>query len=187
MTLTRSSMGLTPVSGLPGATRSGDIDPSLVFHYTSAAGDSSHSSTKELHITKAEEILNKESGWNAITGTSDFSELAKSDVGGDKKLAFDIFVDRIVGYVGNYYVKLEGQVDALVFAGGIGESSSYLREKVTQRVKCLGFAIDSDKNANGGEDVVFAVHSSGKPILVCETDEEGEMARVVLSSGSLKN
>jgi acetate kinase len=173
-------MGLTPVSGLPGATRSGDIDPSLVFHYTSAAGDSGNSSTKELHITKAEEILNKESGWNAMAGTSDFSELAKPDVDADKKLAFDIFVDRIVGYVGNYYVKLEGAVDGLVFAGGIGESSAYLREKVVQKVKCLGFEISEEKNKGKGEGGVYAIHGGKGRVLVCETDEEGEMARVVL-------
>src|SRR4051794_25655985 len=109
-------MGLTPLAGLPGATRSGSIDPSLVFHYTHSAGKLAPASTKELHITTAEQILNKESGWKALTGTTDFGKISSSD---DEKcrLAFDIFVDRILGYVGSYYVTLGGNVDALVFAG----------------------------------------------------------------------
>lgn len=113
-----TTMGLTPVSGLPGGTRSGDIDPSLIFHYTSEVAKLSPSSTKDLHISKAEEILNKQSGWKALTGTSNFAEIAKPDAPESHKLAMDIFVDRIVGYVGSYYVKLGGEVDALVFAGG---------------------------------------------------------------------
>jgi acetate kinase len=70
-----TSMGLTPVSGLPGGSRSGDIDPSLIFHYTSKAAKLSPSSTKDLHISEAEDILNKQSGWKALTGTTDFSKL----------------------------------------------------------------------------------------------------------------
>ncbi|KAJ4295749.1 hypothetical protein N0V88_004451 [Collariella sp. IMI 366227] len=60
-----TSMGLTPLAGLPGATRSGSVDPSLVFHYASDVGRLSPASTKHLHISRAEEILNKESGWKA--------------------------------------------------------------------------------------------------------------------------
>ncbi|KAF2431717.1 acetate kinase, partial [Tothia fuscella] len=171
-----TTMGLTPVSGLPGATRTGDIDPSLVFHYTSAASDMSRSSTTELHITKAEEILNKESGWKALTGSSNFADIAKPDVDASKQLAFDMFVDRIVGYAGNYFVKLGGEVDALVFAGGIGESSALLRAAVVDRLKCLGFEISKDKNEAGDEDAVHTIHKGKKSVLVCETDEEGEMA-----------
>merc|ERR1711939_661622 len=113
----------------------------LVFHYTSDVGKLSPSSTTDLHISKAEEILNKQSGWKALTGTSDFAEIAKADAPDTHKLALDIFVDRIVGYVGNYYVKLGGEVDALVFAGGIGEKSAYLRELVTLKCHCVGFSI----------------------------------------------
>ncbi|KAJ1326786.1 acetate kinase [Microdochium nivale] len=108
-----TSMGLTPLAGLPGATRSGSVDPSLVFHYASDVGKLSPSSTKDLHISRAEEILNKESGWKALTGTTDFGVIAASSSGGDggspkHKLAFDMFVDRVCGYVGSYYVALRG-------------------------------------------------------------------------------
>jgi acetate kinase len=178
-----TTMGLTPVSGLPGGTRSGDIDPSLIFHFTSSAGKLSPSSTKELHISRAEEILNKESGWKALTGTSDFAEIARKgeNVPESHRLALDIFVDRIVGYVGSYFVKLEGKVDALVFAGGIGEKSAYLRELVVGRCRCLGFVVDQGKNEGvKGDEIVEDITGEaekGKPrTLVVQTDEDWEMA-----------
>ncbi|ETN36396.1 acetate kinase [Cyphellophora europaea CBS 101466] len=173
-----TTMGLTPVSGLPGGTRSGDIDPSLVFHYTSDVGKLSPSSTTDLHISKAEEILNKQSGWKALTGTSDFAEIAKADAPDTHKLALDIFVDRIVGYIGSYYVKLGGEVDALVFAGGIGEKSSYLRQLVISKVSCLGFAIEQEQNQNAKDsEIVSRIGSSASSLtLVVQTDEDWQMA-----------
>lgn len=175
-----TTMGLTPVSGLPGGSRSGDIDPSLVFHYTSDASALSPNSTKDLHISTAEEILNKQSGWKALTGTTDFSKIAVPDAPDTHQLAFNIFIDRVVGYVGNYYVKLGGKVDALVFAGGIGEKSAYLRQVVIDKVSCLGFTIDEEKNkATGGDDVTDIGGSSSSSgngaslrTLVVETDED---------------
>lgn len=97
-----TSMGLTPLAGLPGATRSGSIDPSLIFHFTHDAGKPSRASTKDLHISTAEEILNKQSGWKALTGTTDFGVISRKAEEGDEdcKLAFDIFVDRIADFVG---------------------------------------------------------------------------------------
>ncbi|KAL3453796.1 Acetokinase family-domain-containing protein [Aspergillus insuetus] len=177
-----TSMGLTPLAGLPGATRSGDIDPSLVFHYTSEAGKLSPASTKEMHISTAEEILNKKSGWKVLTGTTDFSQIAVKDPPTPQhKLAFDIFVDRIVGFVGNYFVKLDGQVDALVFAGGIGEKSALLRKVVVEKIRSLGFGIDSSANDKGPSESETVVNITGKSedvkrVLICQTDEQFEMA-----------
>ncbi|KAJ9636506.1 hypothetical protein H2204_005339 [Knufia peltigerae] len=173
-----TTMGLTPVSGLPGGSRTGDIDPSLVFHYTSDASALSPNSTKDLHISAAEEILNKQSGWKALTGTTDFSKIADPNAPDTHKLAFNIFVDRIVGYVGNYFVKLDGKVDALVFSGGIGEKSAYLREVVTNKVSCLGFTLDQEKNSKAAEtgDIVDIGTSQKLRTLMCETDEDIEMA-----------
>lgn len=92
-------MGLTPLAGLPGATRSGSVDPSLVFHYTHEAGKPSPNSSRKLHITQAEEILNKKSGWKAMTGTTDFAEVSSSDKS-ECELAVAIFVDRILDFIG---------------------------------------------------------------------------------------
>jgi acetate kinase len=87
-------------------------------------------------------------------------------------LALNIFIDRIVGYVGNYFVKLDGQVDALVFAGGIGEKSAVLRSRVVEKCACLGYTIDEDKNSQPGEASVVEIGKEGKVrTLVCVTDE----------------
>ncbi|THG93301.1 hypothetical protein EW026_g7900 [Hermanssonia centrifuga] len=194
-----TSMGLTPVTGLPGATRSGVVDPSLIFHYTNRAGRMSHNKQQavDVHVTHAEEILNKQSGWKAITGTTDFGEIVKEmkaveekgkrneEVAEDEekwKLAFDLFVDRICDFVGAYYLKLRGQVDAVVFSGGIGEKSVELREDVVDRMGCLGFVLDKEKNRavaeQKGEVVEVGKESQGgKRVLVCRTDEQLEMAR----------
>jgi acetate kinase len=175
-----TTMGLTPVSGLPGGSRSGDIDPSLIFHYTSDAAKLSPSSTKHLHISEAEEILNKRSGWKALTGTSDFSKIADEDAPDSHKLALNIFVDRIVGYVGNYFVKLNGRVDALVFAGGIGERSALLRKRVVEKCACLGFTIDESRNRQPGEGSVVKVGKEGAlHTLICATDEEVSRSCIV--------
>lgn len=177
-----TSMGLTPLAGLPGATRSGSIDPSLMFHFTHSAGKPSHSSGTQLHITQAEEILNKKSGWQSLTGTTDFGKISASDRPEDK-LAFDIFVDRIGNYVAPYFTRLNGEVDALVFAGGIGEKGARLRQEVVRGVNCLGFAIDVGKNEQPVDDIVTDIsgNNSRYKTLVVQTDEQLEMARGILA------
>jgi len=144
-------------------------------------GKLSPASTSDLHISRAEEILNKEAGWKALTGTTNFGVIANAPAG-DKKmaLAFDLLVDRICAFVGSYYVTLRGRVDALVFAGGIGERSDRLRAAVVDQVGCLGFAID--EAANGRKLQGAVMHDVGKKgvtprVLVCQTDEQFEMAR----------
>jgi acetate kinase len=105
------------------------------------------------------------------------------------KLAFDIFVDRICDYVGSYYVKLGGQIDALVFAGGIGEKSAKLREKVVKNCKCLGFDIDGERNGAKVEEKVQDVGADGARhrVLVVQTDEQFEMARGCAADEKLFN
>jgi acetate kinase len=176
-----TSMGLTPLAGLPGATRSGSIDPSLMFHFTHSAGKPSRNSSEKMHITQAEEVLNKNSGWKSLTGTTDFGKISSSDRGEDQ-LAFKIFIDRISNYVAPYFAKLNGKVDALVFAGGIGEKGDRLRAAVVESVQCLGFEIDETKNGKQVEDVVTDITKSGARFktLVVQTDEQLEMARGVM-------
>jgi acetate kinase len=180
-------MGLTPLAGLPGATRSGSVDPCLIFHYTDNATRTEGSADKAqgLHVTHAEEILNKHAGWKALTGTTDFKLItanAKSD-DPNARLALDLFADRVLNYVGAYHLKLRGEVDALVFAGGIGERSVELRERVGRAVQCLGYvAVQDDLNASvdGQEGPVLDLGNAsdarpghrGKRVLVCRTDEQ---------------
>lgn len=130
-------------------------------------GKLSPASTRELHISRAETILNKESGWRALTGTADFGAIADESSSGDPpshRLAFDLLADRVSACVGAYYVSLRGRVDALVFAGGIGEKSARLRRAVVESCACLGFEVDEAKNAavgtGGGDAVVREVGSS---------------------------
>ena len=122
---------------------------------------------------QAEEILNKKSGWKALTAATDFSEISSSQ-DPKCKLAFDILVDRIIGFSGSYYVKVEGQVDALVFAGGIGEKAALLRTRVVEKCRCLGFELDRRTNNNAIE---YGVRDIGKEgtrhrTLVCQTNEQ---------------
>ncbi|KAF9565372.1 actin-like ATPase domain-containing protein [Agrocybe pediades] len=195
-------MGLTPLNGLPGATRSGAIDPSLIFHYTNRAGRITHdpAMATNIGVTKAEDILNRKSGWKSITGTTDFGVISSKAQLDDPnpeiashnpyRLAFDLFVDRILNYIGSYHLKLHGDVDAIVFAGGIGEKGVELRRIISEKLRCIGYrAIDRSKNEDAGkvEDVVVDIsmppsgeHDSQgreKRILVCKTDEQLEMAR----------
>lgn len=113
-----------------------------------------------------------------MTGTTDFAQIAvENPPTREHKLAFDILVDRIAGYLGNYFVKLDGRVDAFVFAGGIGEKSALLRKAVMERCRCLGCAVDpgkNDKGAGDGETVVDISRGDdkGPKVLICQTDEQ---------------
>ncbi|KAF7330266.1 putative acetate kinase [Mycena venus] len=172
--------------GSPGATRSGAIDPSLIFHYTNKAGRMSHDkgSAVHLHVTQAEHILNTQAGWKALAGTTDFAAITKQRADDPAAtLAFDLFADRVLNYVGSYHLKLGGAVDALVFSGGIGERSKELRALIAERIECLGYArMDEGRNkaVDGTEGVVVDIGPAGsstKRLLVCRTDEQLEMAR----------
>ncbi|KAK0223188.1 acetate and butyrate kinase [Armillaria fumosa] len=183
-----TSMGLTPLNGLPGATRSGAIDPSLIFHYTNKAGRISHDPkvATQLHVTQAEHILNSKSGWKSLTGTTDFGLITRRANEGSvvDRMAFDLFKDRVLNYIGSYHLKLDGKVDALVFSGGIGERSVELRRAIGARLECLGYSGvgSTNEEADRKEGVVIDV-SRGHPgpetkrILICRTDEQFEMAR----------
>lgn len=118
-----------------------------------------------------------------MTGTTDFAEIAVADAPDTHKLAFDIMVDRTLGYIGSYYVKLNGQVDALVFAGGIGEKSALLRRTLVEQCQSLGVAIDSGANDKGpGDDTVkdISLDSKGPRVLICQTNEQVRLACYLL-------
>lgn len=179
-----TTMGLTPLEGLPGGSRSGTMDPSLIFHYSSRPADSDKVSSVEL--SHAESILNLSSGFKALTGTSDFSEILATDPPNTESvLTINLFLDRILSFFGSYWLKLNGgrgSVDAVVFAGGIGESSSMFREMIVEGLRGLngGFdELDHEKNEKGGGsgEVVYSIGDGiGKTrLLVCETNEELEM------------
>ena len=123
-----------------------------------------------------------------MTGTTSFGDIAASEE--NKRLASDIFADRILDFVGAYYLKLESVVDALVFADGIGEKILQLREKVSKTCTCLEFELNQERNASEDEvEPKRTMRSIGsnkeKQILVCETEEQFEMARHCMSDTGL--
>lgn len=145
--------------------------------------------TMHIGVSVAEDILNRKAGWKALCGTTDFGEIvqkaelekAREDVMGENpyRLAFELFLDRLLDYIGSYHLKLDAQVDALVFAGGIGEHSVQLRDALGEKIKCLRYnEVDQDKNRNAGrqKDVVCSISvDESRPmgrILVVKTDEQ---------------
>ncbi|KAI9488554.1 Acetokinase family-domain-containing protein [Zychaea mexicana] len=189
-----TSMGLTPVSGLPASTRSGDIDPSAVFHLVSDPSEPKDASGGAgVELSKAEHVLNKESGFKGLCGISHVGELVKQaqeKSSREAQLSLDILYNRIQNFVGAYFVALEGGVDAIVFTGGIGEASPQVRQGVTDKLQCLGCKIDKDKNnktdasyssSNGSNGVVdISEPNTAIKTLVIETNEELRIAEMMM-------
>lgn len=189
-----TSMGLTPLEGLPGSSRSGTVDPTLSHHILPSkdadAAPASEEKTGEkklkvkvgdAQVDWAEYTLNTDSGFKALAGTGDFADIVKKRDQDEKcKLAFDIFVDRIIGFLGSYAFKLaqHGGVHALVFSGGIGEASPELRSALAEKLQNTSLSMLPGKKTK--EDVVTRMVEEGKglaegtiPWLICKV-REGE-------------
>ncbi|KAK6340629.1 hypothetical protein TWF696_008953 [Orbilia brochopaga] len=190
-----TSMGLTPLEGLPGGSRSGTVDPSLIFHYSSRPGEKDKV-LSSVELSHAENILNSGSGFKALVGTSDFSEILATDPPThESELTVNIYLDRILGFLGSYWLKLKGGtggVDAIVFSGGIGEGSSEFRKMIIDGLAGLNGefdGLDNERNKKGseGNEVVYPIgDGEGKiKFLVCETDEELQMVEECLSTKKL--
>ena len=139
-----TSMGFTPLEGLAMGTRSGDIDPAIIPFIMDK---------ENMTFEEVNSMLNKQSGVLGISGiSSDFRDLEIAMEEGNKraKLALDVFVNRVKKYVGAYVATM-CSIDALVFTAGIGENSSYIREKVCEGLECLGIRIDTELNNVRGE------------------------------------
>ncbi|WP_313756598.1 acetate kinase [Tissierella sp.] len=168
-----TSMGFTPLEGLAMGTRSGDIDPAIIPFIM----DKENMSFEEVN-----NMLNKQSGVLGISGiSSDFRdlEIAMNEGNERAKLALDVFVNRVKKYVGAYVATM-CRIDALVFTAGIGENSSYIREKVCEGLECLGIKIDADLNNVRGEESKLNKDLTSATILVIPTNEELMIARDTL-------
>ncbi|KAH9957413.1 Acetokinase family-domain-containing protein [Russula dissimulans] len=139
----------------------------------------SHDKSLVAHVgvTEAEDILNEKSGWQALADSSDFGEIIqRKDRNKGARLAYHLFVDRILNRSGRTGSSLAGTSMRLSFAGGIGEKGKELRESVVGKCTCLGFAIDRTRNEGVGEQEGsgIAIGKDGqKRVLVCRTDEQG--------------
>ena len=170
-----TSMGMTPLEGLVMGTRSGDIDPSIPFYIIRRTG---------MRPEEVENLLNKESGLKGICGVSDMREILDRAATGDERaeLAIEMFCYRIRKCIGAYYAIL-GRLDAVVFAGGIGENAAPIRQRVCEGLEYLGIGIDPGKN--GGVAVtVTEIQREGMPVkvLVVRTNEEREIALQTIST-----
>ncbi|KKJ99272.1 acetate/propionate family kinase [Micromonospora sp. HK10] len=163
-----TSMGMSPLEGLVMGTRSGDLDPTVIFHLRREAG---------LGVDEIDDLLNHRSGLLGLTGVNDMREvLARRDAGdAAAALAFDVYCRRITSYVGGYYALL-GRVDAVVFTAGVGEHAAPVRAASLAGLARLGIAVDPARNAGSGDRVISP---DGAEVAVCVigTDEEREIAR----------
>ena len=167
-----TSMGLTPLQGLVMGPRSGDIDPGI-FKFLSDKGYS---------IDEIDTLLNKQSGMGGMCGHTDMRDVeAKIEAGdADARLAMDVYIHRLISYIGAYIAVLGG-VDAVVFTAGIGENASLVRREASNRLRHLGLVIDEEKNAvRAKEPRVISTPDSPVKILVVPTNEELAMAQDTL-------
>ncbi|NMB10252.1 MAG: acetate kinase [Tissierellia bacterium] len=164
-----TTMGLTPLEGLIMGTRSGDLDPTVLTFLM-----------EEENMTPQEmnQMLNKESGVYGVSEqSSDFRDLEDAAIAGDEraKLTLDMFVNRVRRFLGGYMLEL-GRVDAISFAGGIGENSDIMRADILEGLEEYGIILDKERNNTRSESLISTDDSKVK-VFIVETDEELMIAR----------
>ena len=169
-----TSMGFTPNAGIMMGTRSGDIDYSLI-HYVMQK--------EERSLEWVEKKLNFDSGLQGIAGMSDLRDIDRAYASNEQKvvLAIDMYTNKIVDYIAQYYVKLGGAVDAICFTAGGGENDPIIRREVIRKLAPLGVVLDDNKNeetiVRKGKEGIISTSSSKIPVYVLGTDEELMIAR----------
>ncbi|GAB6157715.1 acetate kinase [Desulfotomaculum varum] len=165
-----TTMGFTPLPGLPMGTRSGDIDPAIVPFLMEK---------ENLSVSEVNNVLNKKSGVLGVSGiSSDFRDLEEAAGQGNERaeLALSMFAYAIIKYVGAYTAAMGG-LDALVFTGGIGENSKDMRARVLKGLAYTGLEIDEEKNNSRGKEVVISKPGAPFAAMVVPTNEELMIAR----------
>ena len=160
-----TSMGLTPLAGVPMGTRSGDLDPAVVQFIMNKYG---------MSADECLNMLNKKSGVMAISGvSSDFRDIENSALSGneDCALALDKFAYEVRKYIGSYSAALGG-LDCLVFTAGVGENSASMRARICQNLEYLGVKIDPEKNEVRGKEAIISTDDSKVTVWVIPTNEE---------------
>jgi len=164
-----TSMGFGPLSGLMMGTRSGDIDPSVIFHLMEHSG---------YTLSQLSTLVNKQSGLLGLGGSSDMRDIRKMVNEGKKAavLAIKLYAYRIKKFIGAYTAVLNG-IDAIVFTAGVGENDSQMREAVCSELEYLGIELDQELNATyKGELKEISAATAKVKILVIPTNEEYEIA-----------
>ena len=165
-----TSMGLTPLEGLVMGTRSGDLDPAILEFIMKK---------ENLNTEQMDKILNKQSGKLGISGVSFDDrdiEVAAEEGNARAKLAIDVFVYQVVGYIGRFAAQMNG-VDVITFAGGIGENAIDVRKQICESLSFLGVKVDEDRNNCRGKEVEISTFNSKVKVFVVPTNEELMIAR----------
>jgi acetate kinase len=175
-----TSMGLTPLEGIPMGTRSGNIDPTALQVVAKHEG---------LSLDELLTILNKKSGLLGMGGrTNDARDVTKGMNEGDHRciMAFNVQSKRIADYIASYYVYMGG-CDAIAFTAGMGENLTHLREKILVRLGALGVEVDKEANAKAyGVEAKISTPASKIQCWVVPTNEEVMIARDVVRVGNVK-
>lgn len=165
-----TSMGLTPLEGLVMGTRSGDIDPAIMEFIAKK---------ENLDIDGIIDVLNKKSGVEGLSGvSSDFRDLEAAYHEGNPRAiaACEVFAYRVAKYIGAYVAAMNG-VDAIAFTAGIGENTSFIREKILAYFGYLGITMDKEANMVRGEDKIISTPDSKVTVCIIPTNEELAIAR----------
>ncbi len=165
-----TTMGFTPLEGLVMGTRSGDIDPAIVWFLMDKLG---------MDTSEANNYFNKKSGMLGLSGVSnDLRDVLEAANSGNEraKIALEVYYNQVKGYIGNYMAKLNG-CDCIVFTAGVGENGYDVREAICTNMDYLGVKMDVEKNKVRGKEVDVATEDSKVRILVIPTNEELVIAR----------
>ena len=165
-----TSMGLTPLEGLVMGTRSGDIAPAIMEFIAKK---------ENLDIDGIMDVLNKKSGVEGLSGvSSDFRDLEAAYHEGNPRAiaACEVFAYRVAKYIGAYVAAMNG-VDAIAFTAGIGENTSFIREKILAYFGYLGITMDKEANMVRGEDKIISTPDSKVTVCIIPTNEELAIAR----------
>ena len=165
-----TSMGFTPLAGLPMGTRSGDIDPAILEFIAEKEG---------LTVKEMVNVLNKKSGVLGLSGvSSDFRDLENAAADGNERaaLALQVFQYSVSKFIGAYAAAMGG-VDAVIFTAGIGENGPNTRAGICEKLGFLGFQIDAEKNQVRGKETDISAPGSRGRVLVVPTNEELVIAR----------
>ncbi len=165
-----TSMGLTPLGGIPMVTRCGDLDPSILLYLMKK---------ENLSAEEMENILNKQSGVQAISGLApDFREIENAGNDGNEraKIALDSFKYAIASYIAKYAVAMNG-VDYIIFTGGIGENQINIRKGICEQLKFMGVELDCEANNVRSEEKVISKVDSKVKVYVIPTNEELMIAK----------
>ena len=165
-----TSMGLTPLGGIPMVTRSGDMDPSVVTFLMKK---------ENLSAEEVENVLNKKSGVQGISGLApDFREIESASYGDNERarIAMEKFKYEIASYIAKYAVAMNG-IDYIVFTGGVGENQINIRRGICEKLEFMGVKIDVEANNVRGEEKEISAQDSKIKVYVVPTNEELMIAK----------